>query len=227
MDSIQKIAFDAGITNIDNFIDVFKPQVILYLYRNEKSYDSYRPVDGLKPINKWGKDGFLHEYIHKGVVILHCWHSSYMARGIIDKKDFAQAVCDALASHKLFKRFRHFPHYDETTDYSRFCDFANQIAMNKHPQSSEEYNELAQEIITGIALELRKYGATMTARLLTSSILNQVPCFREGNWQYSPNGRGPCRVVTGVWNVLSSQGKNDEASYVAHAFTGINGDLCW
>ena len=71
MNSIQEIAFDAGITNIDNFIDVFKPQVILYLYRNEKSYDSYRPVDGLKPINKWGKDGFLHEYIHKGVVILH------------------------------------------------------------------------------------------------------------------------------------------------------------
>lgn len=203
MNSIQEIAFDAGITNIDNFIDVFKPQVILYLYRNKKSYDSYRPVDGLKLINKWGKDGFLHEYIHKGVVILHCWHSSYMARVSINKIDFAQAVCDALASHKLFKRFRHFPHYDETTDYSRFCDLANQIAMNKHPQSSEEYNELAQEIITGIALELRKYGATMTARLLTSSILNQVPCFREGNWQYSPNGRSPCRVVTWVWNALS------------------------
>lgn len=227
MNSIQKIAFDAGITNIDNFIDVFKPQVILYLYRNEKSYDSYRPVDGLKPINKWGKDGFLHEYIHKGVVILHCWHPSYMARVSINKIDFAQAVCDALASHKLFKRFKVVPHYDETTDYSHFCDLANQIAMNKHPQSSEEYNELAQEIITGIALELRKYGATMTARLLTSSILNQVPCFREGNWQYSPNGRGPCRVVTGVWNALSHQGKDDEASHVAHAFTGINGDLCW
>ena len=89
--------------------------------------------------------------------------------------------------------------------------YCNQIAMNKHPQSSEEYNELAQEIITRIALELRKYGATMTARLLTSSILNQVPCFREGNWQYSPNGRGPCRVVTGVWNALSHQGKDDDS----------------
>ena len=48
-----------------------------------------------------------------------------------------------------------------------------------------------------------------------------------GNWQYSPNGRGPCRVVTGVWNALSHQGKDDEASHVALAFTGINGDLCW
>ena len=45
MDSIQKIAFDAGITNIDNFIDVFKPQVILYLYRSYSALLAFKLYD--------------------------------------------------------------------------------------------------------------------------------------------------------------------------------------
>lgn len=227
MRSVQEIAFEAGITHIDHFIDVFKPQVILHLYRNQDLPDSYRAVENAEFVKGWGKEGFLHEYSYKGVVILHCWHSSYMTRGKVSKKEFAEAVCDALASHKLFKRFRHLPHYDETTDYSHFCELANQMAADGNPSSLQDFQDLAQEIITGIALELRKMGATMTARLLTATILNQVPCFKAANWQYSPNGRGPCRVVTGVWNALANQGKYEEAAHVAHAYTGIHGDICW
>lgn len=225
MTEIQNIAFECGLTDIDNFIEVFKPHVIIQMYRKESDYDSKRWIEKAEYFHNWGEGGFLNEYSYRNTIILHCWHSRYLQQYAgISEETFAHAVRDALTSHKLFKRLISLPHYDELGDYSHFCELANEMAASSDTTSDQD---LAQEVVTAIAMELRKTKSTMTARLLTSVILNQIPRFREHGWQYSPNGRGPCRVVRGVWNVLDRQGRKEEAEFVADAFTGIHGNLCW
>lgn len=113
--------------------------------------------------------------------------------------------------------------YTDSSQCQSLGVLANELA-NDHTKLSNQ--DLAREIVTAIALELRKQDALMTASCLVS-ILNTVERFMSQNWIYSTDGRGPCSVVRGVYNYLATQQRQDLANIVALSFTKQNGEIAW
>lgn len=88
---------------------------------------------------------------------------------------------------------------------------------------------LGQAVTTAaahVARELRKTGSTMTAHTLVL-LLNEVVKFRNDNWQYSPERRGPCSAVRGAYNAYANNGKQADADLIAESFTKFNGDMAY
>lgn len=228
MQAIQKIAFEEGLANLDNFVECFSPQVILYLYRSNSDSESWKFVEGAAYVRSWGKDDMLLEYNNKGVVILHSRHPSWMSKGNVSRETFASTLRETLSSHKLFKVLPCTTWYhdlsEDSDDFKRFSKLLNQIAK-KSPTTDNQ--SLTHELILVVARELQKeQHSTMTARLLVM-LLNSVQQFVDSKWIYSPKGRGPGSVVRGTWRDLQNSGRGDDAESVAMAFTSISGDYCY
>ena len=75
-------------------------------------------------------------------------------------------------------------------------------------------------------LELHKQKSTMTA-VLACKLLNQVDIFKENNWCYTLERRGPCSTIRGAWNRFDSLNEKEHAVAIAEAFTKLNGNYAW
>ena len=96
---------------------------------------------------------------------------------------------------------------------------------------AEKYPEmdnmtLSRHLMAVVAKELSKRHATMNAQTLVL-ILNEVDKFRQDNWQYSPERRGPCSSVRGAYKAYENAGKDVEAKWIAEAFTKLDGSHAW
>lgn len=223
MNTIQEIAQTSNLSDFETFIQVFKPHLILHLFKNNNDSKSFDIIRNAEFIRDWGTDGFLKEYKYNDIVILHTWHPSYLSRQSMQREDLAMAFRDALMANHFFKPLGGMKYY---TDMSQ-CENFLQIAIDISEQNTSKSNQgIAREIVTAIALELRKQSACMSAVCLVS-ILNTVNTFVKTGWIYSPIGRGPCNVVRGVYNYLANNNRQVEADYVATSFTKVNGEIAW
>ena len=66
----------------------------------------------------------------------------------------------------------------------------------------------------------------MTAQTLVL-ILNEVIKFRNENWQYSPERRGPCTSVKLAYNYYLNNNQLEDATYIAEAFTKLDGEKAY
>ena len=223
MNKIQMLSKETELSNIDTFIDVFRPNVIFQLFRNNNDKESFKITEKATFVKSWGEEGFVDEYSYRGVIIIHCWHPSYLPKQSITREDLAKTFRDILCSHHEFKRLGNMPFYTDPMQCLSFGALANKHANENLSLTNQD---LAREIITAIALELRKQDALMTARCLVS-ILNTVDRFKKDNWIYSLEGRGPCSVVRGVYNYLVEEDRQDLADLVALSFTKVDGEIAW
>lgn len=224
MENIQKCAELSGVADMDTFIDFFKPDVIIQMFKNNNCPESFELVKKAEFVGEWGENRFLKEYKYKDkdTIILHCWHPSYLQKNI-GRGLFASAIRDALNSHHEFKVLGAMKFYDNVADCSLFINLAQKI--------SEDYSDLdnqniAQLIIAAIAHELRKQMAVMSAVCLVS-ILNEVEKFKKEKWLYSTLGRGPCSVVRGAYNAAEYREDSKAAEQIALSFTKLNGEIAW
>lgn len=94
----------------------------------------------------------------------------------------------------------------------------------KHPNMDNM--ALSHHLILSVARELSKTNSIMAAQTLVH-LMNEVVKFRNDNWQYSPDGRGPCSAVRGAFNHYVNNGRENDADLIAASFSRINGKLAW
>ncbi len=94
----------------------------------------------------------------------------------------------------------------------------------KHPNMDNM--ALSHHLILSVARELSKTNSIMAAQTLVH-LMNEVMKFRNDNWQYSPDGRGPCSAVRGAFNHYVNNGRENDADLIAASFSRINGKLAW
>lgn len=81
-------------------------------------------------------------------------------------------------------------------------------------------------LMLALALELHKQQSTMSAAVMVS-LLNEVDEFKKIGWRYSPERRGPCRAARGAWSRCKAMGEEENAAFVAEAFTKLDGTYAW
>ena len=94
--------------------------------------------------------------------------------------------------------------------------------------SDLNYNnlDLSRHLILTVARELKKTNSTMTAQTLVL-ILNEVVKFRNENWQYSPERRGPCNSIKLAYNHYMKNSQEEDAKCIAEAFTKLDGKMAY
>lgn len=95
-----------------------------------------------------------------------------------------------------------------------------------YKSSARDDRTLSQELVLFAARKLLRQKMTMTAQTLVA-LLNEVDRFRKTGWQYSESCRGPCASVRGVYNALSSAGRDSDAAVVAQAFKTVRGTYAY
>lgn len=227
MNDIQNLTDEFA--DIDKFIDVFNPHVIIQLFKNKADERSFRTVKKAKFVRTWGKDNIIEEYLYRGVIILRSRHSTNL-RYNMKYREYGKIVREVLASHSLFKRLITMKHYEDIKDCEHIVRFAKEL-VSKYQDL--DVKPLAQKIATSIAIELLKKTpeerykkdqpvATMTAQCLIQ-IINKVLNFNA----YSLVGRGPCAFIRGTYNSLVSPKYTEDADYVVLAYTGKYGNYLW
>ena len=161
-------------------------------------------------------------------ILLHCPHTTYLTHGNLKQSELATLVYDILKARNV-----HIALCDQDSaidfyhmsavEWATWVEFVRREAL-KYPDSDNM--SLSRHLMVVVARELAKRKATMNAQTLVL-ILNEVDKFRQDNWQYSPERRGPCSSVRGAWNEYTKAGKDVEAKWIAEAFTKLNGDFAW
>lgn len=228
MDAIQKLADECGLSSFETFIKVFRPQVILYFYRNQSRIPERNfPADN-ELVQQWG-NGMIDERRMCGqTILLHCPHTTFLTKGNLKQDAFADLVQDIFKARniQISQCNKNTPcdfYRMNAVEWMTWVDFVRDVAQ-KYPD--EDNMTLSRRLMAVVAKELMKQNATMTAQTLVR-ILNEVDKFRQDNWQYSPEKRGPCSSVRGAWNAYSNAGKDVEAKWIADAFTKLDGSHAW
>lgn len=220
MAKVQELSKSIDFSNIDTFIDVFKPDIIIQMFRNTDDPESAKIIANADFIKTWG---VMEEYTYRGVTILRCAHPTSLRFDGVGKSKLATMFREVLSSHDEFKLLGSMKLYSEPEQCESFETLANKMANELGNLSDRD---ASRQIIKAIALELRKQEAWMTARCLVS-ILNKVNPFSISGWQYSTVGRGPCAVVRGVYKYLAGSEEYELADFVALSFTNIHGEIVW
>ncbi len=228
MSALQKAADESGLSDFETFAKVFRPNVIFYFYRNQSGIPERNFPADIELVQHWGS-GIIDEYRIDGqTILLHCPHTTYLTHGNLKQSELADLIHDILKARNVqialcdkddaidFYRM-------SAVEWSTWVEFVRGEAL-KYPDSDNM--SLSRHLMVVVARELAKRKATMNAQTLVL-ILNEVDKFRQGNWQYSTERRGPCSSVRGAWNAYTNSGKNAEAKWIAEAFTKLNGDFAW
>ena len=228
MIEIQDAADEVGMSDFETFVKVFRPHVIFYFYRNKSGVPTRNFPSDIEFVKHWG-DGIIDEYRMNGkTILLHSPHTTYFAHGNLKQDELADLVHRILMARNV--RFA-ICEKDSSNDFYRmsakewvsWVDFVRDEAQ-KH--SDLNNMSLSRHLIAVVAKELSKCNARMNAQTLVL-ILNEVDKFRQTNWQYSPNRRGPCSSVRGAWNECTAAGQKLEAGWIARAFTKIDGTYAY
>lgn len=228
MTALQNAADESGLSDFETFVKVFRPNVIFYFYRNKSGIPERNFPDDIELVQKWGS-GIIDEYRIDGqTILLHCPHTTYLTHGNLKQSALAELVHDilkarnvqiALCDKEIAIDFYHM----RAPEWTTWVEFVRNEA-GKYPDMDNM--TLSHHLMAVVAKELTKRHATMNAQTLVL-ILNEVDKFRQDNWQYSPERRGPCSSVRGAWNAYTSEGKDIEAKWIAEAFTKLDGTLAW
>ena len=220
MDVIQQIADECKLNELDDFLDVFLPDVILYFYRNNSGVPDRIIPSFLKQHDRWGNGEDVYEYQGKKIILLQLRHPTYNAYNGISEDYIAGLVDKILYVRDMKEIDRTYDVYSmNASEWRWWVDYVRNVAES---EKSDNLNEIARNLIKHVAHELQSRNSRMTAQTLVQ-ILNEVDIFRVNNWMYSPERRGPCSVVRGAYNASD----NEDSAVIASAFTKLNGELAW
>lgn len=231
MDILQRLADQHGLSDFETFVRVFQPHVILYFYRDShgQSKRNLVPGENCEFRRTWGENGDIEEYQMGETIILNLRHSSWMTRGNMTQDACANLILEVLASRGILGRLpsissHHFDLYSMDAVTWRLWVEIVRGKAEQHPKCNNL--ELSRHLILMVARELRKTKSTMTAQTLVL-ILNEVIKFRNENWQYSPERRGPCTSVKLAYNYYLNNDQLEDATYIAEAFTKLDGEKAY
>lgn len=230
MARLQQLMDKNGLSDFETFVDVFAPHVILYFYRD--SYGKSTRTFAEKNCEfrqSWGENDNIHEYQLGQSIILNMRHTTWMKHKRIPERYCAELILEILKARGIYGRLpstksQHFDLYSMSASMWRHWV---EIVRNEAELYPEINNwDLSRHLILTVARELRKINSTMTAQTLVL-ILNEVTQFRNTNWLYSPERRGPCSSVKGAYNSYASNSQMDDANTIARAFTKLNGEMAY
>ncbi len=222
---IQDAADESGLSDFETFTSVFRPNVIMYFYRNQSLVPDRNFPSDIEHTQDWGPHNLVKELRIGGrTLMLQLPHTTYLAQKHISQAYVADLICDVLKARNIRVALCD---KDAALDFYRMNAVEWMAWVEFVRNESQKYPDmdnktLARHLIAVVACELAKCNATMNAQTLVL-ILNEVDRFRHDNWQYSPECRGPCSSVRGAWNEYVNNGKNEEAEWIARAFTKLNG----
>lgn len=108
---LSELADECGLTCLDNFIEVFQPDVILHLCENQEDSNAIFPMDTVceaevpPPIG--GDQWVLRLWRRtKDVYILQSQHPSWLRRQKVSEADFGKIAGDELVKHCDFRKRR-------------------------------------------------------------------------------------------------------------------------
>ena len=225
MSAIQALADETGICDFSRFIKVFKPNVILYFYRNNGE-GPLRNFPECELCKKWGENEDIHEYYIDDTIVLHMRHTTWMKKGNMAEESCANLVYEVLKQRGYITFLQKesgvtFDMYAMgTPTWRQFVGFMrNEAALHEEMDNMT----LSRHLMVVMARELSKISAKMTARTLVA-ILNEIDRFRNDNWVYSETGRGPCSSVRGAYNAYAN---TVDAELIARSFTKLDGSYAY
>ena len=227
---IQDIADECGLSSFERFIEVFRPNVIIYTLHNSNGSDRVFPkdvkhIDLINPIE--GSAWIIRVYRSKKTLIIQTQHPSWVVgRKHVPIDEFGRAIAKVLIQNNLFAPPAKEHFYWDIND--KACNVFSKL-LNEESLRLQSGNDrvdmkaLSYRLILALADYLRITNSTMTAALMVS-LLNTIEVFRKEHWQYSIERRGPCAVVAGAWRYYANL-RNDakSAAKIAEAFTKLNG----
>ncbi len=231
MSLLQRLADKYNLSSFESFISVFEPHVILYFYRDPfgLSLRNLTEASGCEFVRSWGEGDAIIEYRLGDTIILNMRHTTWMTHGHMTEQDCADLVAEVLKARGLAAKLpsSSATHYELWSMSALMWRQWVAIVRNE-AERYPEWNDwdLSRHLILTVARELRKTGSTMTAHTLVL-LLNEVVKFRNDNWQYSPERRGPCSAVRGAYNAYANNGKQADADLIAESFTKFNGDMAY
>ena len=231
MQFLQNLADKHGLSSFETFVNVFRPHVILYFYRDSDgiSIRNRCEENGCEFRQAWGANEAIREYQMEDSLILNLRHPSWMTRGNMTEKDCADIIAHVMQVRGLCSRLpsSHSQHYNLDSMSAHIWRHWVSIVREEaagYPDMNDL--DLSRHLILTIARELRKTKSTMTAQTLVL-LLNEVPKFQNDCWQYSPERRGPCSSVRGAYNEYANAGNANDATVIAEAFTKLNGEMAY
>lgn len=239
-DKISDLVWKHRISGIEFFVEVFHPDVILYTCRNDNISDKILQTPGIQLYSddKQPEGWVIKVWKYKRAKIIQTQHPSWLGvrkRGEkVRANVFGQRVAHKLMQLNCFAPIGTEKHYSSFSDDSipffieTLNGVAKQICTNTLEDTSnyEFLRTLSYKLLLSLALELHKQKSTMTA-VLACKLLNQVDIFKENNWCYALERRGPCSTIRGAWNRFDSLNEKEHAAAIAEAFTKLNGNYAW
>ena len=228
---LQSLIDKYGLSNFDTFVEVFQPHVILYFYRDTegKSFRTFEMGENCEFRQAWGENDALYEYQMGDTIILNFRHTSWMTRGNMGQRACADLILEVLKKvlevRGISGRLPCAPkqHFELSSMSAVMWRHWVEIVRNEANLYLNYNNlDLSRHLILTVARELKKTNSTMTAQTLVL-ILNEVVKFRNENWQYSPERRGPCNSIKLAYNHYMKNSQEEDAKCIAEAFTKLDG----
>ena len=229
---MQTIADECELSSFDKFIDVFRPNVIIYTLHNSNGANRVLPkgakqIAVKKPID--GNAWIIKVYRARRTLIIQTQHPSWVVgRKHVGIDTFGRAIAEVLIENNLFAPPAKEHFYWDINDKACkvFSQLLNEEALRvKQGEDWWDMKIMSYKLVSALADHLSLTNSTMTAALMVK-LLNTVELFKEKNWLYSENGRGPCAVVAGAYRYYNDKGtRNDpkSAAKIAEAYTRLNG----
>ena len=235
--ALDKLADECGLTDMERFIRVFEPDVIIYTCHNRAGGSDYVLPKDAKLIEhplypKVGCPWVVKVYMTGDVLIIQTQHSSWVSKKHVTQGEYGQVIASILRRHNLCMPPAKQRFYISDTDPA--CTAIGNL-LNREAERIFRANEWADKRIVSyqlaysLAVYLEKANSTMAASLFVK-LLNRVERFKSSGWQYSPQRRGPCAVVAGAWRYFhdNAQRKDERAAAkIADAFRRNDGDVAW
>ena len=230
MQKLHSIVDKNGLSDFDTFVNVFRPHVILYFYRDSygQSHRTFEEGVNCEFRQSWGKDDAIWEYQMGDTTILNMRHTTWMLHGNMKEQACADLILQVFKARGIYNLLpnttsRHFAL--DTMSASTWRHWVEIVRNESELYGNANNWDLSRHLILTIARELKKTNSTMTAHLLVL-LLNEVTKFRNERWLYSPERRGPCASVRGAYNSYVDYSP-DDANTIARAFTKLNGDMAY
>lgn len=229
MAAIQTAADESGLSDFEIFANVFRPDVILYFYRNLNGAPNRHFPKDIEFVRHWGQNDLAGEYRLCGrTILLQFPHTTWLRIHHIPEAEVADIVHAALTARNvstaICEQNAKCDYYRmSAVEWTKWVEFVRNEAQKYIDMDNMP---LSHHLMATVARELAKCHATMNAQTLVL-ILNEVDKFRQDNWLYSPERRGPCASVSGAWRDYTNKGDDVEAGLIAEAFTKLDGTHAW
>lgn len=230
LNAIQKLAKTIDATNIHDFIQVFHPNVLFFLYRNKNEKESLEWQSAAELLSTLSvNDIEVSEYKIGNTIIFHMPHPNYLVKGHVQADEMSSLIVQRMKSYNLRALYSTNKWYNEENclpESQAFNTFVKYALGSIESIPITDFKLCAYTVIANIAVGLRQQDSTMTGVLMVR-ILNEIPTFKDRDWLYSEEGRGPLSTIQGAYNFFKRDGKTEVADKIARAFTKKDGNYAW